>query len=774
MWLLVALPSMAQEMPFEVHPDYRIQHWTVTDGLPVNNVSDVVQTPDGYLWLGTFDGLVRFDGHRFVVFKTADHPELVSNRIANLHLGPHGDVWLATENEKVVRYADGVFEAFSEVEGRAINGLGDRTFYNDADTVWVKTTAGVFCYHDGQMTPFRPDLFAGNTGGFIRDRAGNVWVGDDQGSIVRVAIDGTYERFPMEDGASPVFQLLEDRAGKVWAATDQGVYVLDEERFVRRAQAAPSEGVYRITQDEAGDIWGYGLNGWWRYDQAGGRDFLAGERHQVGFIVPYERRDAEGHYWRLHGDKLYRDEQPILAQAHHNEIASFYLGNEGQLWVGGPKGLYLFQRKFIQTVGTEEGLPAANVYSVIEGPNGAMWAGLWSAQQPSLVQMDGMSIAGYRAGPWYPTALHIDSEGDLWVGSDGLYEWGGRAFTARLPTYGSVTVRNVRAIYEDQHDRFWVAEQDTLWMGQVGADPKTWHPFTVTNDLPHGRIQATYETPSDELLFATNGGGVLRVVEPSDARGTADPQQLAFEALTTAHGLASNQVRDLYEDRLGHLWIVTQDQGLCRLDRQGRAALQDGTLVCLNTTHGLFDNSLHRVLEDDQGRFWFNTNRGIFWVRHDELTAFTKGRIASVTSVSYTERDGLVNREGNGGVQSAGVRATDGALWFPSQGGLVIIDPANVPLAPEQAPHVLVEEVRSGEEIYSNAAVQLVAGVRDVEITYTAMAFSRSDNLRFQYWMEGYDEDWSDVGNRRVATYTNLGPGTYTFHVRAGLGGVWS
>lgn len=775
--LFVVGASAAQEVPFEVHPDYRIQHWTVTDGLPINNVVDVLQTPDGYLWLATFDGLARFDGHRFVVFKTADYPGLASNRIVQLHLDPQDALWLTTESDKVIQYVDGAFRTFAEVDGYTLVGLKDRTFYNDADTLWIAAATGLFRYVSGTMEAFRPDLLQQSIGGVVRSQLGALWVADERGAIYRFLADGSYENYVFADNnQAPVFQLYEDRRGRMWAATEQGPYVLNDGQFVQAMETNVSDlqAVYRLAEDDDGQLWGNSFSGWRQYQADGTMMFLGGRPDKLGQLVPYQQRGPRGAYWRMHSDYLYRDAEPILGQAYGN-ISAFYFGADDHLWIGGSKGLYLVQSQFIQTIGTAQGLLDSRVYPIVEGEDGEVWVGTWADQRPNLIRTDGTAITAYREGPWFPTALYLDRAGVLWGGSDALYRMAGAQLDMHLPTYGSVVVRNVRVIYEDHKERFWVAEEDTLWVGHIETDPSSWHAFTTNNGLPYSHIQAIYETPQGEILFATNGGGVVRLIEPSVGRTAPAAEGLAFESLTTAHGLASNEIRDLYEDREGMLWIVTQDKGLCRLDRHGQALLQEGTLVCLDIAHGLFDNSLHRLLEDDQGRFWFNTNRGIFWVRQTELNAFVEGRISSVTSASYTERDGLINREGNGGVQPAGIRASDGKLWFPSQGGVVIIDPAQVPLAPDKTPQVIIEGVRSEDSTYSGKQpLWLEAGLRDVEITYTAMAFSRPDNLHFQYWLEGYDEDWHDVGNRRLATYTNLGPGTYTFHVRAGMGGAWS
>ncbi|MEM6648065.1 MAG: ATP-binding protein, partial [Bacteroidota bacterium] len=186
----------------------------------------------------------------------------------------------------------------------------------------------------------------------------------------------------------------------------------------------------------------------------------------------------------------------------------------------------------------------------------------------------------------------------------------------------------------------------------------------------------------------------------------------------------------------------------------------------------MYDNSLHRILEDNDGRFWINTNRGIFWVQRDELNAYIAGERLLLTSVAYTEADGMRNQEGNGGVQSAGTRTADGKLWFPTLDGVVVIDPAQVPLPMPQA---VIESVRVEDVVrpLGNALV-LTAKERDMSFALLGVEPNQPEDVHLQYRLVGYDETWHAAGAQWVATYTNLEPGTYQFEARAGLGGVWS
>jgi hypothetical protein len=228
-------------------------------------------------------------------------------------------------------------------------------------------------------------------------------------------------------------------------------------------------------------------------------------------------------------------------------------------------------------------------------------------------------------------------------------------------------------------------------------------------------------------------------------------------------------VRALYVDPDGFLWVGTEGRGLARLDpRAWGDSTRSRRIVHIGTGDGLYDDAIHRILADDAGRMWMNTNRGIFWVTRAELVGFADGKLKEVHSTAYTERDGLRNREGNGGVGSAGTRTRDGRLWFPTQGGIAIVDPRSV-TARRVTPPALVERIVAGDSVIipSGAPIKIGVDGRNLSFEYTAMSLLEPKNLRFRYRLDPYDLAWVDAGNRRTAFYTRVPPGSYAFRVQA-------
>ncbi|MCH7891185.1 MAG: hypothetical protein IH921_06760, partial [Gemmatimonadetes bacterium] len=759
--VLVALPALAQNAPeYWVNPDYSVRQWTVRDGLPSNTINAFTQTSDGYLWMGTNEGLVRFDGNTFTTFNATNTPELASNRIWRLQEGPAGYLWVATDQADLALYQAGRFTRF-EVQPERDTTL-DPWLYAEGETVWIETTRGLGRYAEGRLELYRQDVIDTPATAIVRDRAGRLWVGTIEQGLYRLDPTGAVQHFDLGN----CWHLLLDQQDRVWAAAGRYIFRIEGDRV----DTLHHDGKFLPDYvDAEGNVWIMSEEeGWWRHAPSGARTLIPkphlawAERVSEG---------PEGHQWRMAsiGESgilderlLYRDEELIFRV--RDEI-KYTFDRRGTLWIGTQRnGLFRLQRSFLQTVAEAEGLPHRAVYPVLEDRAGQIWIGTFGR---GLVRFDGaMQPTVFRPEvsgvPQYVLALYEDRKGTIWVGGIGFTctMQGDQCRSDDLPEL--VHNINTRAMHQDRQGRFWIAGSKGLIVGEDTGNARTWTRVASADGLPRSWVRSILETRDGTLLFGTNGDGLLRYTDDG-----------AFDVLSTEEGLPSDLVRDVYEDREGLLWIALEDQGLCRLDRQNQPTLAQGELRCLDSRNGLYQSGLHRIIEDDYGRFWFNTNNGIFWVERAMLQAFLAGEIPSVTSVSYTEAEGMRNREGNGGMQPAGIKASDGRLWFPTQDGVVIIDPKEVPLP--EAPAVLLESVQVGEDVRrAEGVVKLSAGERDVTIQYTALEFVRAEDVRFQYWLEGYDQAWRDGGRLRVASYTNLSPGSYVFHVRAGIGGVWS
>ena len=280
-------------------------------------------------------------------------------------------------------------------------------------------------------------------------------------------------------------------------------------------------------------------------------------------------------------------------------------------------------------------------------------------------------------------------------------------------------------------------------------------PFTSNDGLPSDSVTAFLQARDGTIWIGTTAG-IARF----------DGER--FVPVANKDGTVPAYVRSLYEDTDGNLWIGTHDSGIARF--------KDGKIVQITTEQGLFSNGVFCILEDDDGWFWMNSNQGIYRVHRGDLNDFADGVTTTITSASYGPEDGLLNVEGNGGKQPAGLKAADGRLWFPTAGGIAVVDPKSVHRE-ERAPEVVIEEIKVDQKENSHVTEGLVIepGQTDLEINYTGISFNNAPTLRFRYRLEGLDETWTEVGTRRTAYFSHLPYGEYTFRVLAGnRDGVWN
>lgn len=426
-------------------------------------------------------------------------------------------------------------------------------------------------------------------------------------------------------------------------------------------------------------------------------------------------------------------------------IYSIISDREGSVWIATSRGLYRARERFMTAYSTESGLATFEVYPLMQSRDGGIWVG--TTEGVSRVRfMDGKfeSAPPIRAG--IIQALWEDAAGRIWIGVIGGLR---RYENGKVQNFSVVgTVYDVKS---DREGKYWVASERGLL--KLNGDKIVAH-YTTKDGLPGDDVKIIHQDRRGALWFGTYGG----LAQFKDGK---------FTNYTAADGLAGNRVRTIYEDSDGTLWIGTYDDGLSRF--------RDGKFFNYRTEQGLYNNGVFQILEDRRGYFWISCNKGIYRVSRRELDDLAEGRLSRINSVAFGKDDGMLNSECNGGRQPAGFIAEDGRLWFPTMGGVVVIDPEAAPVN-SQPPPVLIESVRLGRGLVDfGQGVTVAPGQRDLEIAYTGLSFIKPEQVKFKYRLEGLNDDWVDVGTRRVAYFPNLSPGNYSFHVSAANSdGVWN
>jgi len=743
------------------------ESWTVEDGLPVNSINALLQSRDGYLWIGTFDGLVRFDGVHFTVFNSANSEGLPSNRIIEVREVRDGTLWLRTEQFQLIRFRAGVFTHFG-----ADRGLPQGTtalFEDRGGTLWVGTDSGLGVIRGDRFVPIAANMIRGRVQTIIQRADGSLWAGTAPSGLFRIDGDTAIPvAEPGELASRDVTALYEDAGRTLWVGTTTGVFRYDN-------------GLRRVTPDTL-DVMSFRASprgtGLWILAR------LSVFRLDAGVPVRVENRvdppgnpellfpDADGLMLSTTGPELHREGRRIYSLATDTAvmragpmtITAAAFDHEGSLWLGTRAGgLHRLKPALFRVYSEAEGLSDRNVYAVYADRSDRIWIG---GLNGGTNRLEGGRITHMGTAAGHPptvTSFLQDSTGQLWVG-------GGNGYGIRVcapsgdrcapPRSDPIRGSRVSAIHEEPNGALWFGTD----AGVFRLDAGRWTRFTKTDSAPTSPVRVFRRTVDGALWMGTNGSGLARYRDGE------------FTRLTHTDGLPSDLVRSLYADADGWLWVGTEGRGLVRLDPREWADGRRGRIVSYRAKDGLFDEVIHQILEDDMGRLWMSTNRGIFWVDRRELNEFADGRTARIHSTGYTERDGLRNREANGGSQPAGAKSRDGRLWFPTQDGVAVVDPSRIQ-GNRIAPNVTIEQVIAGGAALRPGSERLELGSaqRDLEIHYTALSFLAPANMRFRYRLEPYDATWVDAGNRRTAFYTKVPPGRYTFRVRASNNdGVWN
>ena len=729
LWALVLLSCAAAWKasaldPNKVLTQYVHDAWDTADGLPQASVQDLIQSRDGYIWFGTQEGLVRFDGVRFDVFDKQNTSALTTGNISCIIEDVDGVLWIGTTGGGLLRAQDGEFTAYTTQQGLSSNVVLSLLETASGD-IWIGTDAGLNLFRDGHFTIYTTadGLPHDTIPALVQDRHGRVWAGTQGGGIGLV----DKEQILVLDeswglSSNSVRALLSAEDGSVWIGTDNGgLSRYKDGTFVEtpKVEELGADSVYSLAEDGDGNLWvGTANNGLIRCRQ--------------GMM------------------SLYSSSEGLT----HDRVSSLMMDREGSLWIGTfGGGLNRLRDTPFTTYGAKEGLSSDHIWSVFEDREDCLWIG---TQVGLDMMVDGIPspYAGRAEMEGKPVmALFQDGEGRLWVGTHGYGLWRLQdgAWTTWTEEHG-LADNIVFTINQDANGTIWAGTQ----AGLTRIIDDELHTFTTADGLPHDNIRGLQVDGDNTLWIGTRGAGLARYVNG------------AFETIDLGAERTPNQllIMEVYLDGRGGLWLGTPE---------GLLYYRDGETRQITTQNGLYDDTVHRILEDDIGNLWISCNHGIYRISRLDLERFSAGTSDQVTSESYGRADGMRNEECNGGYQPAGWRTMDGRLWFPTIDGLVSLDPSDI-RSSDVPPPVLIERVHvDAEPIDPDETPILPAGASRFEFHYNAPTFLDPDKVQFRVRLDGLDDDWVDAGTRRIAYFTQLNPGEYTFNVTAcNSDGVWN
>lgn len=698
--------------------DLSVEIWGPEEGLPQSSVTSIIQDGRGYLWIGTLEGVARFDGYRFTTHGDSSTPLLPGEPTTVLALDPDQGVWVGT-------LGNGVHSV--DLDGHA--------------SAWDL-----------------PRLVDDRVYAILPQGAGRALLGTGYG-LVDARESGAPKVWNQSHGLphSNVIALAPGDNDNVWVGTTGGLVTWNSSGVERPdfAQQLDSVPIRTLERGEDGRLWigtlGSGVGLW-----EDGRYTVIGPDEGLSNLFVSDLLEVDGCLWIGTRGGLFRrcgstleafPSDHLLAQV---TVLALHRDREGSLWVGSQtKGLLRIHQQIVDSLTPKEGLGDAMVSSVSQRRDGTILVGT-TGRGVTVLNEDGPQILDVSTG--LPTnrvtAVLEGSGGELWIGTSGkgLVEWTIGDIRTHDVANDALASDFVLALFEDRMGGLWVG---TNTGGVSRRQENQWETWGKEDGLPANAVMAFAQNLEGTLFIATQRGLVQRKIGEDSYRVIPLPYSLLTSLLV---------------DSEGRLWVGTLGGGIF---------VQDGEqFLRISKANGLPSNTVWSLLEGN-GDLWMSSNHGIWKVSPEELLTAARGEQDLAPIHLLGKAEGLPSSECNGGTQPAAWRTDDGRLLFATLEGVAVVDPKTLPNETPEPPTV-VESVRAdGVTLAPGSRIKVPPGTRSLEVDYSALTFRAANQVRFRYRLQGYDDHWIEAGSRRTAFFTGVPPGSYHFNVQAGSGSEW-
>ncbi len=738
-WMIRSTDTLSSGRFLTSTPEYLIHVWETEDGLPENSATCMTQTPDGYLWFGTFNGLVRFNGQEMKVYDTANTPGFSSTAVIILYSDSKGRLWISADRGGLIVHQGEVWKRIDEKQGWHSRHARCISEDSRGHIVVVGNDSRIYRIEDGRAEEIvRPPGLGEKHVFCLYDSKDILWLGSD-GYLARQDADGKWNR----SGDQPKIvygTVLSNRKDGIWVVEDRFLKKLVDGREVIRRDMGSILAVWSMLEDRSGNVW------------------ISTYNRGIVRVSPdgtQTRFSAENGLTYDAGRFVFED-------------------TEGVLWVGtSGGGLHRFKPRRIQSYSFPNSKYGRVLKSVLETADGEFWVGTYgvglAALSRGFLTVDRFPKTIYLEGrdAGFPTAylgsILQDARGRTWIGrTSGLGIWDGKETVISPPELNGW---EIFALFKDSRERIWIGGDRGL---ASSTDGLAFQIFGEPEGIPSKDIRCFAEDRKENRLWV----GTLD-------QGLFCREGDRFRRFTTAEGLNSEQIHCLYLDPEGKLWVGMKNGAV--------AVSQQGRFLTVDERHGLPTRNINSILEDDQGILWMGTNRGILRVPRRDMEAAAKGLLTEIKGILLDITDGMDSVEVIGGYQNGSIRDRQGRLWFCTMKGLSMIDPRSFRMN-GVAPRIHIEEVSyyqqsekpvdSQSNLLSETEVirriippfssplELPAGSKRVEFHYTALSYGSPEKTRYRVMLEGHDPSWIRTENRRIAFYHNLSPGEYRFRVR--------
>lgn len=753
----ISLHSLGTRKPLA---QFGQQSWQSDSGLPQNTVHAVLQTRDGFVWIATEAGLVRFDGLNFRVYDTENTPQLRSELINDLKEDSSGTLWISTTSG-LVSYNAGAFALFTVAEGLPSNTVS-ATCLPRRGPLLALTPAGIAVLRDGrfQRVPGTENLSGIDPAAAIaEENGGQTWIAGNR-EIFALAADGSKgTAVAVDPGIGDLRAVAVMRPGELWVGGRGGVDVLRPSGSTRltHRERLPSDEVTALLPDGTGGMWIGTSRGLARWNN-GSTTAIVAPPELEGLAIQRLYKDREGTLWVGTSRGVARVANGIMdlvpRRSRLHGVLSIFEDREGSMWFGTDNaGVTVLREQAFSTVSEQEGLSASLVRAIFQSRDGAIWIG---TDGGGLNRIDHGRVSSLVSHPALSSDVVLsvaEAGADLWVGTPNGLNRVRNGVVRVFSTEDGLADDFVRSLYVDRDGSLWIGTRNGL-SHLVGG---VFTSYSSLDGLGSDLIGAILRSREGDLWVGTLGG-------LSRMRGNG------FENFTVKNGLGGDAVTSMLEDSNGILWIGSQGGGLSRR--------QDGRFSTFAPVALGLPETIFGILEDSSGDLWLSSRKGIDRVRVSDLDRPAAQPAPDVRG--YGVADGMRISEASSGGHPAAWRMRDGSLWFATLDGAAFVTPEStaVNLLP---PPTVIEQILLNDRPIDPARLAsmgtLVAppGGTRFTVQYAGLSFVAPQRVRYRYRLQGFDKGWVDAGARREAFYTNVPPGTYRFLVESSNNdGVWS
>ncbi len=688
--------------------NYLCQSWQSEEGLPYPIIRSIIQTHDGYLVIGTQEGVLRFDGVDFKVASEGTLPDRKNRSFVPLFETRDGSLWYSDRDTGLVRAKDGNITHFGPKEGMT-NGYVFCLYEDRSGYLWIGAEDGTARWKDGQL-----ETIHGSDGqpvasirAIIEDSKGRILMASPRG--LKEWKDGAIQTASAPTITGLTWSLLETKDHGLWIGTSDGLFCWRDQKLqhLHAGEGLANNTIRSLCEDHMGTLW---------VGTYGGIFKLSGNQ-----LVPI-RFD-----FKLDTELIYAITED----------------QEGDIWVGSNNGLSRLRPRRFQTYTKEDGLGQDNISSICGDKTNGIWIATWGA---GLGHLQNGAITNWSHTNGFVGNIILGvcqrRNGTLWVETGGGLDIYQNDLSRRFSTNSGLGDKVIKVIFEDSKSKMWLGGEESLTV----YDHTGFKPYIPPGHATFDNVNDITEDHAGNIWVASNNG--LTRIQPG-----------IYQRFTEKDGLGSHLVDAVYSDREGTLWIGTESAGL--------NWWKGGKFYHCDIPDGMPCEEITQILDDDLGHLWLGSRKGIIRVDKQQLFDLATKKTNSVTPIIFGRTDGLMSIQCNHVAQPAAYKDKSGRLWFATSKGAAVVDPKQFQVN-TYLPPVLLKQVRvNGQIVPMNDKPTYGPAVKELEFFFTALSFQAASKVQFKVKLEGFDSDWKDSGNRRRYRYTGLRPGHYTFRIMA-------